>query len=62
MVGILSDLTKKKLTHSYKCGIFSARGFKMKTIIHVNQHIIKRNTKTGESKPCLTVKDYKSNR
>tara|TARA_Y100000310_G_C20683555_1_gene817551 strand:+ start:903 stop:1172 length:270 start_codon:yes stop_codon:yes gene_type:complete len=34
----------------------------MKTIIHVNQHIIRRNTKTGESKPCLTVKDYKNNR
>jgi hypothetical protein len=34
----------------------------MKTIIHVNQHIIKRNRKTGESKPVLTCKTYKSNR
>ncbi len=34
----------------------------MKTIIHVNQHIIKRNRKTGERKPALTVKTYKSNR
>jgi hypothetical protein len=34
----------------------------MKTIIHVNQHIIKRNAKTGERKPTLTVKTYKSNR
>lgn len=33
----------------------------MKTIIHVNQHIIKRNTKTGSSDPVLTVKTYKSN-
>ena len=33
----------------------------MKTIIHVNQHVIKKNTKTGETKPCLTVKTYKSN-
>ena len=33
----------------------------MKTIIHVNQHVIRKNTKTGESKPCLTVKTYKSN-
>jgi len=34
----------------------------MKTIVHVNQHIIRRNTKTGENKPCLTVKTYKENR
>ena len=33
----------------------------MKTIIHVNQHVIRRNTKTGDDKPCLTVKTYKSN-
>lgn len=34
----------------------------MKTIIHVNQHIIRRNSKTGEREPTLTVKTYKSNR
>ncbi len=33
----------------------------MKTIIHVNQHKIKKNTKTGERGPVLTVKTYKSN-
>lgn len=33
----------------------------MKTIIHVNRHIIKRNRKTGENKPVLTVKTYRSN-
>ena len=33
----------------------------MKTIIHVNQHIIKKNTKHGRDDPCLTVKTYKSN-
>jgi len=33
----------------------------MKTIIHVNQHVIKKNVKEGTSKPCLTVKTYKSN-
>ena len=33
----------------------------MKTVIHVNQHIIKRNLKTGEREPVLTVKTYKSN-
>jgi hypothetical protein len=34
----------------------------MKTIIHVNQHVIKANAKTGASDPVLTVKDYKRNR
>ena len=33
----------------------------MRVIIHVNQHVIKRITKTGENKPVLTVKTYKSN-
>ena len=33
----------------------------MKTVIHVNQHIITRNRKTGENSPVLTVKTYKSN-
>ena len=33
----------------------------MKTVIHVNQHVIKRNLKTGEREPVLTVKTYKSN-
>ena len=33
----------------------------MKTILHVNQHNIKANTK-GADMPVLTVKDYKQNR
>ena len=33
----------------------------MKTIIHVNQHVIKDNSKTGKRNPVLTVKTYKSN-
>jgi hypothetical protein len=33
----------------------------MKTIIHVNQHVIKANAKTGKNDPVLTVKTYKSN-
>jgi hypothetical protein len=36
-------------------------GARMKTIIHVNQHIIKANTKNGTDDPCLTVKTYKTN-
>lgn len=33
----------------------------MKTIIHVNQHVIKSNRLTGANDPVLTVKTYKSN-
>jgi|TARA_R100000664_G_scaffold34238_1_gene55549 hypothetical protein len=34
----------------------------MKTIVHVNQHVIKANRKHGTDEPCLTVKTYKDNR
>lgn len=34
----------------------------MKTIIHVNQHVIKSNRKNGVNDPVLTVKTYKDNR
>lgn len=33
----------------------------MKTIIHVNQHVIKSNSKKGRTDPVLTVKTYKQN-
>jgi hypothetical protein len=33
----------------------------MKTLIHVNQHVIKANAKNGDNNPVLTVKTYKSN-
>lgn len=34
----------------------------MKTIIHVNQHAVRRNIKAiGEPEPVLTVKTYKTN-
>jgi hypothetical protein len=33
----------------------------MKTLIHVNQHVIKANAKNGTNDPVLTVKTYKSN-
>ncbi len=33
----------------------------MKTRIHVNQHIIKSNNRSGDRDPVLTVKTYKSN-
>lgn len=34
----------------------------MKTVVHVNQHRIRSNTKSGEREPVLTVKTYKDNR
>jgi hypothetical protein len=33
----------------------------MKTLIHVNQHVIRKNAKEGTDEPPLTVKTYKSN-
>lgn len=33
----------------------------MKTIIHVNQHIIRKNQKTGEREPVLAVKNARGN-
>ena len=33
----------------------------MKTIVHVNQHVIKSNRKNKIEEPVLTVKTYKSN-
>ena len=33
----------------------------MKTIIHVNQHVVKANRKNGTNNPVLTVKTYKDN-
>jgi len=32
-----------------------------KTIVHVNQHVIKANRKNGVQNPPLTVKTYKTN-
>jgi hypothetical protein len=34
----------------------------MKTIIHVNQHVVKANRKNGTNDPVLTVKTYKENK
>ena len=33
----------------------------MKTVIHVNQHVIKSNAKNAANEPVLTVKTYKGN-
>jgi hypothetical protein len=34
----------------------------VKTVIHVNQHVIRANANTGANDPVLTVKTYKDNR
>ena len=34
----------------------------MKKVIHINQHVIKSNAKSGEREPVITVKTYKDNR
>ena len=34
----------------------------MRTIIPVNQHVIRKNAKEGTTEPVLTVKTYKENR
>ena len=34
----------------------------MRTVIHVNQHVIKANRKHGKNDPVLTCKTYKSNK
>lgn len=33
----------------------------MKHYIHVNQHVIKKNRKTGDKDPVITCKNYKKN-
>ena len=33
----------------------------MKTIIHVNQHVVKTNKKNNANDPVLTIKTYKDN-
>ena len=33
----------------------------MNKIIHINQHILKKNTKQNSDEPVLTVKTYKQN-
>jgi hypothetical protein len=39
-----------------------AKRLNMKTIIHVNQHVVRANTKNGTEDPVLTVKTYKENK
>jgi hypothetical protein len=38
-----------------------SKKLRSKTIIHVNQHVIRANKKKGEKKPVLTVKTNKTN-
>lgn len=54
---IAADEFIKSLIAKPKKGIKTNK----KTIVHVNQHVIKENKKTGKSSPPLTVKTYSSN-
>ena len=42
-------------------GLSINRKVKMKKYIHINQHIIKSNAKSGDREPVITVKTYKTN-
>ena len=33
----------------------------MKTILHINQHVIRSNAKSGKREPVITCKTYKNN-
>jgi len=48
------------LVQQHTTGISIGIG-KMKKRIHVNQHKIRSNSKTGDREPVITVKTYKSN-
>tara|TARA_R100000353_G_scaffold84409_2_gene62915 strand:- start:1153 stop:1476 length:324 start_codon:yes stop_codon:yes gene_type:complete len=37
------------------------KGKKMKKYIHINQHVIRSNAKSGKREPVITVKTYKTN-
>jgi hypothetical protein len=34
----------------------------VKTVIHINRHVLQANKKDGTNEPPITVKDYKQNR
>jgi hypothetical protein len=51
MMGVLSDRRKKE----------AAVARKARTVIHVNQHVIRRNSKEGVAEPPITVKRGKVN-
>jgi hypothetical protein len=49
------------VTPEHEIKLLTYLGEYMKTILHVNQHNIRANSK-GANLPVLTVKDYKKNR
>ena len=49
------------MTPEHEIKLLTYLGEYMKTILHVNQHNIRANSK-GANLPVLTVKDYKKNR
>lgn len=43
------------------CSGYRDEDIELKTLVHVNQHVIRKNSKTGEREPVLTVKTSRSN-
>ena len=69
--GLLSNINASNVVDLFECEASYILGEqdkvdtkmgKLKKIIHINQHVIKSNTKTGEREPVITCKTYKENK
>ena len=70
-IGFLSEINASNVFDLFECEASYILGEqekvdtkmgKLKKIIHINQHVIKSNTKTGEIEPVITCKTYKENK
>ena len=50
------------MPRNYEALYILTPSIKMKTVIHVNQHIIRSNSKNNEDNPVITCKTYKENK
>lgn len=50
------------MPRNYEALYILTTSIKMKTVIHVNQHIIRSNSKNNEDNPVITCKTYKENK
>lgn len=51
-----------RIPRNYEAPYILTSSIPMKTIIHVNQHIIRSNSKNNEDNPVITCKTYKENK
>jgi hypothetical protein len=67
----MGDKERQRITDLFECEASYLLGEedkidttmgKLKKRIHVNQHVIRRNAKTGEREPVITCKTYKENK